>query len=73
MQCSKKSCSQSLDRKIKKKSSAFPILTGILITILPKCPCTTAAAAAAATTTDDAAATNGSIIVNHLLVLPLLY
>lgn len=38
MQCSQKSCSHSLDRKIKKKRSAFPILTGILIAILPKCP-----------------------------------
>jgi len=38
MQCTQNRCKDTLARKIKKKRSAFPILTGILIAILPKCP-----------------------------------
>lgn len=38
MQCSQKSCRSDLNPKIKKKRSSYPILIGILIAILPKCP-----------------------------------
>ncbi len=38
MQCAQRNCKNSFVRKIKEKTSAFPVLTGILIAILPKCP-----------------------------------
>jgi len=38
MPCPKNECRGVFDRKIKKNSSVFPILTGILIAVLPKCP-----------------------------------
>lgn len=38
MACSENKCKKFIDGKIKKNRSVFPILTGILIAILPKCP-----------------------------------
>lgn len=38
MQCTQNRCQKTFERKIKNKRSTFPILTGILIAILPKCP-----------------------------------
>ncbi len=38
MSCNQRCESEASGRKIKKNASAFPILTGILIAILPKCP-----------------------------------
>lgn len=38
MQCSQKSCRSDFNPKIKKKRSSYPIIIGILIAILPKCP-----------------------------------